>query len=71
MYNVANFANWTGALGSLVNTSNASSDNSGAYGYLNGVNGFDLKNQNRVLRGDGTFDQGGLRSTEWQLKFNF
>jgi hypothetical protein len=71
MYNVANFANWTGALGSLVNTTNAGSDNSGAYGYVNGVNGFDLKNQNRVLRGDGTFDQGGLRSTEWQLKFNF
>jgi hypothetical protein len=71
MYNVANFANWTGALGSLINTTDAGPDNSGAYAYVNGTNGFDLKNQNRTLRGDGTFDQGGLRSTEWQLKFNF
>jgi hypothetical protein len=71
MYNAANFANWTGALGSLINTTDAGSDNSGAYAYVNGSNGFNLKNQNRILRGDGTFDQGGPRSTEWQLKFNF
>jgi hypothetical protein len=74
MYNVANFANWGGfstAGGALVNTGNAGSDGSGAYSFVNGTNGYDLKNQNRILRGDGTYDQGGLRSTEFQLKFNF
>ena len=71
MYNVSNFSNWTGTDGTLLNVANAGSDGSGAYSYVNGTNGFDLKNQNRILRGDGTYDQGGLRSTEWQLKFNF
>jgi Carboxypeptidase regulatory-like domain len=78
MYNAANFANWGGfstAGGSLINVGTANADptnpGGGAYSYVNGTNGYDLKNQNRVLRGDGTYDQGGLRSTEFQLKFNF
>jgi Carboxypeptidase regulatory-like domain len=71
IYNVANYAAWSGPDGTLLNLSNAGSDGSGAYSYANGTNGFDLKNQNRVQRGAGTFDQGGPRSTEFQMKLNF
>ena len=71
MYNAANFANWGGTTATMVNTSNAGADGSGAAGYVNGDNGFDFKNQTRTQRGSGTFDVGGQRSTEWQLKFNF
>jgi hypothetical protein len=71
MYNAANFANWGGTTATLVNQSDAGSDGSGAAGYVNGINGYDFKNQTRTQRGSGTFDQGGPRSTEWQLKFNF
>ncbi|HZU10157.1 MAG TPA: TonB-dependent receptor [Pseudacidobacterium sp.] len=71
MYNVANFANWGGTTTTLVNQSNAGSDGTGAEGYVNGDNGFSFKNQTRVGRGSGTFDQGGPRSTEFQLTFNF
>lgn len=75
MYNLPNFANWGRTTGVLVNTSNAGSDGSGAAGYVNGeyggTNNFDYKNQTRVQRGSGTFDQGGLRSTEFSLRFNF
>lgn len=71
MYNVANFANWGGASGTLIDVADAGSDGSGAYSYVNGTNGFELKNQNRTQRGAGTFDQGGPRSTEFSLKLNF
>jgi hypothetical protein len=71
MYNAANFANWDGTTGTLYNQADAGPDGSGAYGNVNGVNGYDFKNQTRVQRGSGTYDSGGLRSTEWQLKFNF
>jgi hypothetical protein len=71
IYNVANFASWGGADGTLLNVSNAGTDGSGAYSYVNGTNGFDLKNQNRVQRGAGTFDQGGPRSMEFQMRLNF
>ncbi len=70
-YNVANFASWSGATGNLLNTNNAGPDGSGAYGYVNGTNGFDFKNQERVQRGAGTFDVGGPRSTEFKLTLNF
>ncbi|HEX3437245.1 MAG TPA: TonB-dependent receptor, partial [Pseudacidobacterium sp.] len=71
MYNLANFANWGGTTTTLVNTNTAGSDGSGAESYVNGDNGFAFKNQTRVGRGSGTFDQGGPRSTEFQLTFNF
>jgi hypothetical protein len=71
IYNVANFAAWSGATGTLINEANAGSDGSGAYGYVNGINGFDFKNQQRVQRGAGTFDQGGPRSMEFQMIFHF
>jgi hypothetical protein len=70
MYNVANFANWGGTTTTLINQSDAGSG-AGASGYVNGDNGFAFKNQTRVGRGSGTFDQGGPRSTEFQLTFNF
>jgi hypothetical protein len=71
MYNAANFANWGSTSGTLYNQADAGPDGSGAYGQVNGINAFDFKNQSRVQRGSGTYDQGGSRSTEWQLKFNF
>jgi Carboxypeptidase regulatory-like domain len=73
MYNLPNFANWGRTTGTLINTSNAGSDGSGAYGYVNGTPSGDYgyRNQTRVQRGSGTFDQGGLRSTEFSLRFNF
>jgi len=77
MYNAANFANsaQTSTFGTLINETNAGSDGSGATGYANGNYGgsdhYDWKNQNRTQRGSGTFDQGGPRSTEFQLRFNF
>jgi len=77
MYNAANFANsgTPSGFGTLINESNAGSDGSGATGYANGdysgSNHYDWKNQNRTQRGSGTFDQGGPRSTEFQLRFNF
>jgi Carboxypeptidase regulatory-like domain len=75
MYNLPNFANWRSTTGTLISSSNAGPDGSGAYGYVNGeyggTNNFDYKNQTRVQRGSGTFDQGGLRSTEFSLRFNF
>jgi hypothetical protein len=75
MYNLPNFANWGRTTGVLVNAADAGSDGSGAFGYVNGeyggTNNFDYKNQTRVQRGSGTFSQGGLRSTEFSLRFNF
>lgn len=71
IYNVANFAAWSGATGTLINVANAGSDGGGAYGYTNGTNGFDFKNQQRVQRGTGTFDQGGPRSMEFQMVLHF
>jgi hypothetical protein len=74
-YNVGNFANFEpynsntqtgGPNGILLNTADA-----GSTGYANGPSGFDVKNANRTGRGSGTFDQGGPRSIEYQLKFVF
>lgn len=72
MYNVANLSNWTGVNGQLLNVGDAGASGLNAYGYLNGENPFlQLKNQNRVQRQSGTFDQGDLRSTEFQLHLIF
>lgn len=72
MYNVGNLSNWTGASGTLLNTSNAGTAGADSYTYLNGENPYlELKNQNRVQRQSGTFDQGDLRSTEFQLHLVF
>ena len=66
MYNVFNFSNFGGFSGALSNVSDA-----GTPGSLNGPNDQGTLNANRVTRNSGTFDQGGPRTTEFQLKLNF
>ena len=66
MYNVFNMSNFTPFGGLLLNQADA-----GQTGYLNGPSDQASLNANRVERSSGTFDQGGPRTTEFQLKFNF
>ena len=66
MYNVFNMSNFGAYNGVLLNTADA-----GQVGYINGPNTQTVLNSNRVNRNSGTFDQGGPRSTEFQLKLNF
>ena len=54
------------ATGILLNTADA-----GQPGYYNGPNDQATYNQARTVRNSGTFDQGGPRTTEFQLKLNF
>jgi len=65
-YNVANLGNYSDPSGVLINITDA-----GASNYVNGPYRFLVKNENRTTRGSGTFDQGGPRSTEFQLKLIF
>lgn len=65
-YNVGNFANYSRPYGTLLNSDDATTSN-----YVNGPYDFSVKNANRISRGSGTFDQGGPRTIEYQLKFNF
>jgi len=65
-YNAFNLGNYGGPTGQLLNVADAGQDN-----YVNGNYSFDVKNANRTGRGSGTFDQGGPRSIEFQLKFVF
>jgi hypothetical protein len=68
MYNVANFGNYsTSNIDSELLIAPTSSDTN----YLNGPYNFGVKDQNRITRGAGTFDQGDARSTEFQLKLTF
>ena len=75
MYNVGNLSNWTGAASNsstLLNQANAGAGGVNSYTYVNGENPYlELKNQNRTQRQSGTFDQGDLRSTEFQLHLVF
>jgi hypothetical protein len=65
-YNVGNFANY-GRVGEiLLNTADA-----GSPGYVNSPGGFANRGQFRTERGSGTFNLGGPRTTEFQLKLNF
>jgi hypothetical protein len=73
MYNIFNMSNFnsipnipSNATGILLNAADA-----GTPGYYNGPNTQDVLNQARVVRNSGTFDQGGPRTTEFQLKLNF
>ena len=73
IYNVANLGNFNApeyvaaaGNGTLLNTADAGQANA-----LNGPNDYSVKNQNRISRGAGTFDAGGPRSTEFQLKLDF
>jgi hypothetical protein len=72
MYNVTNMANFTTLAGQLI----SQNDNGGASvgatnNYLNGPNNGDVANGVRTQRGSGTNDQGGPRSTEFDLKLVF
>jgi hypothetical protein len=73
MYNIFNMSNFnsiptipSNATGILLNTADA-----GSPGYYNGPSSQDVLNQARVVRNSGTFDQGGPRTTEFQLRLNF
>jgi hypothetical protein len=73
MYNVFNMSNFNSipsivgsATGTLLNTADA-----GQPGYFNGTADQATLDQARVVRNSGTFDQGGPRTTEFQLKLNF
>lgn len=65
-YNVGNFANYKSVGEILLNTADA-----GAPGYLNSPGGFANRGQFRTERGSGTFNLGGPRTMEFQLKLNF
>jgi hypothetical protein len=71
MYNVTNMANFN-AFSTLADTT-VSAATIGAGTYLNSPNSTITQNYNRVLRGtgNGTFDQGGPRTTEFNLKLDF
>ena len=79
MYNVFNMSNFNSiesipgnATAYLINTANGGPDfNSVPGGYLNGPADQATLNSARVTRNSGTFDQGGPRTTEFQLKVNF
>lgn len=66
IYNAFNMGNFGTLSGTMLNVADA-----GQAGYFNGVNPAGTMNSYRVERGSGTFDQGGPRTTEFQLKVNF
>jgi Carboxypeptidase regulatory-like domain len=68
-YNIGNFSNFGLVSGQLLTQTNV-----GPFGPANFLNGPDtpaVADGNRTQRGSGTFDAGGPRSLEYQLKFNF
>jgi hypothetical protein len=69
-YNVMNFSNFGILSGQLLTQTNVGP--TGASGFLNGPDNPAVADGSpRTQRGSGTFDQGGPRSIEYQLKFNF
>lgn len=70
LYNVFNFANYTSQNGTLLNQNDAGPTNA-QIGYTTGYDTYAALNASRVERGSGTFDQGGPRTMEFQLKLNF
>ncbi len=71
MYNFGNFSNFTHFNGTLANTATGGGLVGSTPNLLNGPNNFVVEDANRIQRGSGTFDQGGPRTTEFQLKLNF
>ncbi len=70
-YNVANFSNFGGG-GGNPNVAGLSGDlGAPGPGALNGPNDFFSRDNLRVSRQPGTYDQGAPRTTEFQLKFTF
>ena len=73
MYNVFNMSNFN-SIPSIVGSSTGtllSTGDAGQPGYFNGTNDQPTLNEARITRNSGTFDQGGPRTTEFQLKLNF
>ena len=70
-YNVFNVSNFSIPTSTLVNVNSAGGAVNTSDGYITGPNNYDVLNGNRRQRGSGTFDQGGPRSAEFQLKLNF
>jgi hypothetical protein len=68
-YNIGNFSNFGIVSGQLLTQTNVGP--TGAPGFLNGPDTPAVADANRTQRGSGTFDAGGPRSIEYQLKFNF
>lgn len=66
MYNIFNMSNFGNVPPTLLNASDAGSE-----GFINGPTSQQVLNTNRITRGAGTFDQGGPRSTEFQLSVTF
>jgi len=74
MYNVFNMSNFGNQLGTLLNTTDAAPfppDPGAPTGYVNTINSESALNRLRINRNSGTFDQGGPRSTEFQLMIKF
>jgi Carboxypeptidase regulatory-like domain len=69
-YNVGNFSNF-GRLSGILLSQTSVGGPTGVAGFLNGPNTPAVADSVRTQRGSGTFDQGGPRSIEYQLKFNF
>ncbi len=69
-YNVGNFGNFGGSTNPGVAPFGGVLNQSGE-GNLNGPNNADVYNSVRVTRQSGTFDQGGPRTTEFQLRLSF
>jgi hypothetical protein len=70
MYNLFNFSNYDKQLSTLLNTNDVGPVNT-AEGYVSGPDTYEVLNGGRSQRGSGTFDAGGPRTTEFQLKLNF
>jgi Carboxypeptidase regulatory-like domain len=76
VYNVFNMSNFN-AIPSIVGSGSGTLLNVGdatvppTPGYYNGANDQGTLDQARIVRNSGTFDQGGPRTTEFQLKVNF
>lgn len=68
-YNIFNMSNFSGFSGTLLNVNSTGSG--GTAGYVSGPNNYPTLDANRTQRGSGTFDQGGPRTTEFQLKVTF
>jgi hypothetical protein len=66
MYNAFNMENRGVQSGILLNNADA-----GPLGYVNSSNSLTEANNLRTTRNSGTYDQGGPRTTEFQLTVNF
>ncbi len=71
VFNLSNFNPYQGIAGNETNSTLLNTADAGQPGFLNGPSDQVTLNSNRIERGSGTFDQGGPRTTEFQLHLNF